>query len=130
MLTFTCSDNTIEHMKTPTIAQVLHRAADEFLHDSIIRHYKQQSHNVSRKCVFSCIAIDKSVQAFRLEIGDCSDSRTWSYNTLEVIFQGLQELGLDVMSGTQFNSVQIKDRQQVRYAWLKFAAMIAEEQGV
>jgi len=105
-----------------TIAEVLHLAADEFLW-------------VGNDCYFSttfntasCLAINEAIESlfpieFPIENSQSSMMR-------ETIMQGLENMGLDV-DNINFGSFRYgSDRQGARYAWLKFAAMIAEEQGV
>lgn len=89
-----------------TIAEVLHYAADNFLANSGIpsrgRHY------------FSCLAVKKAARVLRVP----SDP----------IIIGLRNMGVAPASTLEFYDV--KDTQGARYMWLKFAALIAEEQGV
>lgn len=103
-------------MKEPTIAEVLHLAADEYLSNgywSLERFYERSG---------SCDAIELACRAL-------ANNRESHLRLQKRIFKGLRNLGLKVNSFTQFDSVK-SDRQGARYAWLKFAAMIAEEQGV
>jgi hypothetical protein len=89
-----------------TIAEVLHYAADNFLANSGIpsrgTHY------------YSCLAVKKSARILRVP----------SYQ----IMIGLRNMGVDPASIVEFSDV--RDTQGARYLWLKFAALIAEEQGV
>jgi hypothetical protein len=86
-----------------TIAEVLHRAADRYLEPVF----------AGEPTSYSCEAIYEA------------DAVLWPR-----ICKGLSEMGLVPHSVTQFEDVPPDERQAARYAWLKFAAMIAEEQGV
>ena len=53
------------------------------------------------------------------------------YQVSDNIFDGLSAMGLNPTSVTAFFEFEKGvERQAARYTWLKFAAMIAEEQGV
>lgn len=108
--------------RKPTIAEIIHLAADEFLWDgrNIGIHEKDDNN------VFSCLAIEHAVFKLADQIGD--ERYEWAHDMLDRIEEGLIEMGLDVTKGWLF--LDVKDPQACRYAWLKFAAMIAEEQGV
>jgi hypothetical protein len=91
-----------------TIAEVLHRAADEHLWDG--------SGLYPIGSEYSCGA----------GYWASGTGRRWT-----MVRAGLRRMGLDVNSYTEFSDVPHgPERQAARYAWLKFAAMIAEEQGV
>lgn len=93
----------------PTIAEILHLAAD--------RHLWNDWPQVGT-AEYSCYAIGRACYSLRASI------------RLELsIYKGLKRMGLKTTSLTQFDSIK-HNRQGARYAWLKFAAMIAEEQGV
>jgi hypothetical protein len=99
--------------KQPKISEILHLAADEYLWTG----YSKDPRNLS---IYSCFAIDLAIDDL-----DLSASRTGK------LFKGLGEMGLDIGSITAFEEFRYgPQRQAARYAWLKFAAMIAEEQGV
>jgi hypothetical protein len=94
-----------------TIAEVLHRAADDFLWDG--REY------ASGGVAASCFAVE-----------DAANSVGAADELVDRCFDGLKAMGVDV---SKFDFGDFRDspeRQGARYAWLKFAAMIAEEQGV
>src|SRR5574337_1979809 len=104
-----------QEMKTPTIAEVLHEAADVYLPanwegDSLWGH-------------FSCNAIQRALEVMVPDIDENSD-------LYDRIRTGLSRLGLKTHSDKEFGEFNRFERQEVRYAWLKFAAMLAEEQGV
>lgn len=113
------------------ISDVLHLAADKYLDDGVI----DLIYVYSRKHVLSCCAIESAVYEVLSEnssIFSCS-----TYDTLmETIEQGLTNMGLAPQSTEAFKEFEnsfhktTPESQGARYAWLKFAAMIAEEQGV
>lgn len=108
--------------KQPTIADILHCAADECL----VAHSRDEYANEK----FSCIAVDNAV--FKL----CGE------RTIEIAnraLDGLKNMGCDTGSFTLFTkygdqpleySVVNHEVQGMRYMWLKWAALMAEEQGV
>ena len=105
---------------TVTIADVLHRAADHWL---AVDFDDWDARSDSEK--FSCCAVDAAVTEI---LGFCSDKAL-------TIFEGFREMGLDTSSGTAFFELGYPkgahpEAQAARYTWLKFAALIAEEQGV
>jgi hypothetical protein len=89
-----------------TIAEVLHRAADKCLPKGERDDYSQ--------C--SCVAAEAAAGAL-------------TPMALRVS-AGLEEMGVPTDPGCFDEFEPGIERQSVRYAWLKFAAMIAEEQGV
>ncbi len=91
-----------------TIAEVLHYAADNFL---------WHPENGENKFEPSCSAIYWACENLQI-----------SRKQREKIFKGLQNMGLDTSVFDEF--IPGAARQGARYAWLKFAALIAEEQGV
>jgi hypothetical protein len=108
-------------MQKPTIAEILHLAADEYLYHP----YDPQDSEV--KAYHSCVAFTLAIEnhpyfknVSRKEIDDF-DMR---------IERGLENMGLNPRIH-QFREFETDEScQEARYAWLKFAAMIAEEQGV
>lgn len=104
------------------ISEILHLAADKYL-----------AHNLASKrdytSWYSCNAVSI---ACLYEHADFQD-----YLLLESrILMGLKEMGCDVSSSTAFKTLGYPDEdlqeetQGARYMWLKFAALMAEEQGV
>lgn len=113
--------------KQPTIADVLHLAADKYL----VAHYRY--HEGQNKEKFSCCAIDESLHEmygvdFWYELSQLS----------RCISEGLENMGCSTGSHTLFwkygdpaDYSQISHEVQgMRYMWLKWAALMAEEQGV
>jgi hypothetical protein len=104
------------------ISTILHRAADELLAANFDDYCRGKTR-------YSCVAIeDVLIDLF----GNYESVRfeNWK-NKIE---QGLREMGCDVDSGTLFKDYGDcgnlnPDVQGMRYFWLKWAALMAEEQG-
>lgn len=102
----------------PTIAEILHRAADKHLEMSI-KHLE-----IFDKVKFSCDAIhcasDSDETYFRISEGlknmGCPVNSVYAF----------EQLGYTNDSEVRFDT----EAQGARYIWLKFAALMAEEQGV
>jgi hypothetical protein len=113
-------------MAQPTIAEVLHLAADKYLAKD---DEEYRTVNEPEKQKYSCCSIE------------CAVEELYGYDTpiLDDILDGLEEMGLIGVS-CSFKEFEIANHtivrtttpesQGARYAWLKFAALIAEEQGV
>jgi hypothetical protein len=106
--------------KDVKISEVLHLAADKYLESGL-----GPPNLISVN--FSCSAIRKALHELK------------ATSRLEYpIFQGLTNMGVDIRSAVEFHRLGRHgryylgrfERQAARYNWLKFAAMIAEEQGV
>jgi hypothetical protein len=96
-----------------TIAEVLHRAADKFL-------WNGSGRNPIRIPTCSCFAVAAALGR------DPED-----YKPFGPVYTGLRRMGVDPFEIGLFDEFEYgPERQAARYAWLKFAAMIAEEQGV
>jgi hypothetical protein len=94
-----------------TIAEVLHRAADEFLWDGESQRTWDSDYLYSCDAIFAGLNLPANIRT-RIKLG-------------------LIEMGLDAEDFYHFDDFRAgPQRQGARYAWLKFAAMIAEEQGV
>ena len=110
-------------MKEYTIAEILHYAADKKLAHK--EHQYWARGGIKEK--FSCCAVEEAV----IEL-----NRTFGYEEVDELTSriryGLKEMGCPVDSLDAFNDDDAfnAENQQARYAWLKFAAIIAEEQGV
>ena len=90
------------------ISEILHEAADVYLWDGIEDDHDKQ--------LYSCDAINTATE---------------NTQTLLKIKSGLKEMGLNTETFSEFKEFPYgEQRQSARYTWLKFAAMIAEEQGV
>lgn len=110
-------------MKEYTIAEILHVAADKHLAAKASEYCSYGG----RKEKFSCCAMHEAVVSL---------NRTCTYDEVEVVIdrisEGLKAMGCPVDSVDAFDDSGgfNAENQQARYAWLKFAATIAEEQGV
>lgn len=103
--------------KEPTIAEILHYAADYCLHHDYYQYLANDWPCIKQK--YSCDAIAEAV-----------DRLNASKDTLDVIFDGLENLGLARATFNAFdNADEFNEVQQQRYSWLKFCALLAEEQG-
>ena len=106
-----------------SIADVLHHAADKTLWTGgkTEKHYfKIRGREIRR---YSCDAVELACQNLSYE-GDYHD-----------IAEGLRNMGVDTHSCSVFRRFEYGaefsvEEQAARYTWLKFAALIAEEQGV
>lgn len=110
--------------KEPTIAEILHYAADYCLYDnyweSIYEEYQDHKYN-------NCFdAVWKAAEVLSEKPG----------SILTVVAQGMKNLGFSNnnywnFSGADINAIYIFEQiQQQRYAWLEFCALLAEEQQV
>lgn len=106
-----------------TISEILHYAADK----KLASRYIDQLYVGGNKEKFSCCAMHEAV----IDL-----NRTFTFNEVDEVVtrisEGLEEMGCPVSCLNAFNdNGEFKEEnQQARYAWLKFAAIIAEEQGV
>jgi hypothetical protein len=106
-----------------TIADILHYAADKCL-----AKYAEQCWTYGgSKEKYSCCAVDEA--CFRLMK---SDNHQDCLQKSRSIKEGLKNMGCPIGSMNAFDDQGqfVEENQQARYAWLKFAAMMAEEQGV
>jgi hypothetical protein len=112
-------------MKKYTIAEILHYAADK----KLASKEEQCWGHGGTKEKFSCYAVEEAVCDLynRYEPFDIVRD-----DLIERIFKGLDAMGCPTGSIDAFNDCDSfnAENQQARYAWLKFAAMIAEEQNV
>ena len=93
------------------ISEILHEAADVHLWNGI--------GNIGDNCQHSCCAVAAGIANGYFEI------------KMLQIKEGLTNMGVNVSSFNEFSEFPYgEQRQAARYTWLKFAAMIAEEQGV
>jgi hypothetical protein len=99
------------------ISQVLHKAADKHL----AYDYESYIHPSFDKERFSCCAVSIAIE----------NNPDLYYRIME----GLTEMGCPTGSIYAFTNMGYEDEldkntQGARYIWLKFAALMAEEQGV
>lgn len=113
--------------KQHTIADVLHYAADKVL----IAHSRCSEARAEK---FSCCAVDEAIYQItgRLYTDESNALR-------RRVFDGLKAMGCNTGSHTLFKNYGDKpylysyinsEVQGMRYMWLKWAALMAEEQGV
>jgi hypothetical protein len=101
--------------KQATVADALHLAADKYL-------AANQQQRDRFKARYSCGAVHDACNKLDVNFGG--------------VLVGLKNMGCDTMSSTLFhkygdNNFNISEEVQgMRYMWLKWAALMAEEQGV
>jgi hypothetical protein len=101
--------------KQATVADALHLAADKYLAAN-----RQQRDRF--KALYSCGAVGDACVELNVNFGG--------------VLVGLRNMGCDTASSTLFhkygdNNFNISEEVQgMRYMWLKWAALMAEEQGV
>lgn len=112
--------------KSVTIAEILHLAADKHLASK----EEQCWNRGGTKEKFSCCAMNVAV--WELCNNDKIVSECERDDLINRCSKGLAAMGCPVNSMEAFDDYGEfnAENQQARYAWLKFAAMIAEEQGV
>lgn len=105
-------------MKEYTIAEILHYAADKCLASKKEQYWASFDGNKEK---YSCCAVDEACLKL-----------TGSFDESFRVKKGLENMGCPIDSMDAFNDSGefSAENQQSRYAWLKFAAIIAEEQGV
>lgn len=108
----------------PKISEVLHLAADKYL--SVDGAYVDDDGKWVER--FSCIAVSRAVKSFYLPFLDEQDFEN-------DIFAGLKAMGCDTGAANLFRKYGDHhkgnpDVQGMRYFWLKWAALMAEEQGL
>lgn len=108
-------------MTTVKISDILNRAADEYLAPNL---YLAYSPEYNYDGTFSCDAVYDAIQ--ELPISDDLPLIGFIFDFLESL--GLQKASTNYCAFEEFEEGE--ERQQVRYAWLKFAAMIAEEENL
>jgi hypothetical protein len=111
--------------KQYTIADVLHLAADKYL----VSNSRYEADHIKER--FSCCAIYSAMREINGNLyGELRDQ----------VMKGLINMGCDIGSHTLFvkhgdkpdvyESIITHDVQGMRYMWLKWAALMAEEQGI
>jgi hypothetical protein len=111
-------------MKEYTIAEILHYAADNCL-ASKKEQYCAYGGNKEK---YSCCAVSYAVDEMHHFDTPWFETKV----IIQRICVGLSEMGCPIESIDAFDDQGqfVAENQQSRYAWLKFAAMMAEEQGV
>lgn len=106
------------------ISEILHDAADNYLSEE----YAAYSND---KTMYSCVAVLRSIigTQFNFKLAGWD---SWKKHTqFKQILTGLKAMGLKTNYLGEWedaDKLSIKERQQMRYGWLKMAAMLAEEQ--
>lgn len=106
------------------ISEILHDAADKYLFVGYASYTGDES-------VYSCVAVLQAIigTQFNLKLKDWD---SWKkHPQFKQILRGLKAMGLQTdYMGEWKNAYElpIEERQQMRYGWLKMAAMLAEEQ--
>ena len=102
------------------ISEVLHLAANKYLAGYYAEYIYTNKNRFSCRAV--CGALDELI----------TDAEVW-LAIHEEIFKGFENLGLDTESIRAFEEFEAEilteESQGARYAWLKFCAMLYEEQG-
>ena len=113
-------------MKEYTIAEILHYAADK----KLASKEEQCWNRGGTKEKFSCCAVQEAV--WELWNKDETASEYERDKLINRCSEGLKAMGCPTSSTDAFGDEGVfnAENQQARYAWLKFAAIIAEEQGV
>lgn len=105
------------------ISEVLHLAADRYLANDYVEYIGTD------KSRLSCCAV---IEALDELIPETSLTKLW-LEIHKAIFKGFENLGLDTGSLLAFEEFEkgkvTEESQGARYSWLKFCAMLAEEQG-
>jgi len=112
--------------KSFTIADILHYAADT----KLASKEEQCWNRGGTKEKFSCCAVSEAVWELYNKHEILSEGER--DELINRCFDGLAAMGCPTASIDAFNDNGefVAKNQQVRYGWLKFAAIIAEEQGV
>lgn len=121
----TCTKESLQSQSV-TIAEILHLAADKYLAAKSTEYW----YNNGKKEKYSCCAVIEAAMSLLSE--DKIDSLEDRNELIKRVYEGLKEMGCPINSSDAFDEANVfnPESQQARYAWLKFAAMIAEEQGV
>lgn len=120
-------------MALPLISEVLHLAADKYL----AIDYNDYFYNCHKE-KYSCCAVEEAIWEL---VGLDSTYKTYC-DFKNRVFHGLDNMGCDTDCCHLFNDfekksdgyvcayIATKKSQEARYFWLKWAALMAEEQGV
>lgn len=107
------------------VADILRYAADEKLRKpagpNFINHKWFET--------YSCLAVKNALRdKLRPDVSDYVSMKQTKQG--RVVYKFLKELGVDTGSSNLFKNVDKETAQEIRYAWLHFAADIAEEEGL
>lgn len=106
------------------ISEILHDAADKHLSVG-------NAHYLSDETEYSCVAVLRAIIGTQF-YSKLADWDSWKkHPQFKQIRHGLKAMGLQTDYMGEWKDaykLQIEERQQMRYGWLKMAAMLAEEQ--
>lgn len=111
--------------KSVPVADILRDAANKYLQTTSQRFDVAWYADVEK---YSCNAVKKALQ---LEVRP--DINMYDQDLSKQgrkVFSFLKELGVDTKSIFAFSSINEDEQQNARFAWLHFAADIAEEEGL
>lgn len=114
------------------ISEVLHYAADYCLNPGDVLVFTEDNY---WQCTYSCDAVDLALRVLFEDLAPFVSYvhlHTMREKLYRRIMAGLREMGVDPDSSymyMEFGSGQDVQRQGARYLWLKWAALMAEEQG-
>lgn len=111
--------------KSVPVADILRDAANKYLQTTSQRFDGAWYADVEK---YSCNAVKKALQ---LEVRP--DIHMYDQDLSKQgrkVFSFLKELGVDTKSIFAFSSINEYEQQNARFAWLHFAADIAEEEGL
>lgn len=108
------------------ISDVLHLAADKYLASDYVEYIDTDKNR------FSCCAVETVLDELLDE--NCTITMKQYSCLWDTIHKGFDNLGLDTGSLYAFEEFEkygriTEESQGARYTWLKFCAMLAEEQG-
>jgi hypothetical protein len=107
------------------VADILRYAADERLRHPFMGHYV----NGRLRETYSCLAVSEALKdKLRPDIFGYTAMKQTKQG--RVVYKFLKDLGVDVGSCELFTDVDTETAQEIRYAWLHFAANVAEEEGL
>lgn len=106
------------------ISEILHDAADKYLSVGYANYFDNEIE-------YSCVAVLRAIVGTQFN-SRLQDWDSWKkHPQFKQILRGLKAMGLQTdCTGEWKNACElpIQERQQMRYGWLKMAAMLAEEQ--
>jgi hypothetical protein len=114
--------------KTMPVADILRIAADNYLRTGPEYENFIFSRNGKEIQTFSCIAVRLAIKEKIRP--DVKQYNIWITKQGKTVQKFLKDLGVDTTSMTLFYGFNRRQAQDTRYAWLNFAADIAEEEGL
>lgn len=101
------------------ISKILHKAADKYLWDGFGSPPNEEAQNE----IYSCLAIHKVLieKQYANNFVSCE----------KIVSDFLKKMGLRTYSNIEFAEFKnTEEAQGARYLWLKFAALVAEDEGL